>query len=412
MTKAPKTPSLFPACLAWVLVLAALIVPAARPAPAADGLFAPALYVNGRAITGFELQQRRAFLELIRTPGDLDKAARDAMIDDKLRLAAAEQLEITLTDEQLQRGMTEFAGRANLTLEQFTAELAKGGVEQESFRDFVYAGLVWREVVRARFSPQVTVTAEDVTYAMDMAVQKGEVRLLLSELVVPYAPEKKAEAEAFVRELRDGIGNADDFAAAAKQYSASPTGPQGGVLEWMPLSNLPPSLGPLLLQIGAGHVSDVVNVPGALVLFFVRGVSDDPVRLVREQELDYAQFLVPATDTAMLAKLRAKSDDCDDLYTLAKGLPADRLLRDKKPAGQVPRDIALELAKLDPGDSSTALVRGGWRVFLMLCSRAPLEGEDSPTRESVAAELRNTKLTLYAENYLRDLRARAIIREP
>ncbi len=62
--------------------------------------------------------------------------------------------------------MTEFAGRANLTAEEFVGELQKVGIAPETFRDLVVAGLLWREAVRARFAGQVTVTEADVDKAL------------------------------------------------------------------------------------------------------------------------------------------------------------------------------------------------------------------------------------------------------
>jgi peptidyl-prolyl cis-trans isomerase SurA len=407
------TPTLsFPTLLrAAAVALAAL---AFAPARAADGLFTPVLYIDGQAITAFELEQRIAFLTLLRTPGDLEELAREGLIEDRLRNRAAEGLEIEITPEALTQGQTEFAARANLELDAFLVELEKGGVAPETFRDFVRSGLVWREVVRARFGPFVSVSEAEITRAFDQQLQEAEVRLLLSEIVIPFAPERQADAEAFVDELRAAIRTEADFAAAAREYSRSPTAEVGGELDWLPIGNLPSALGPQLLQLGAGRVSEPLALPNAIALFFVRAISDGAVSTSRAQEVDYAQFLLPDGPglEAEVARLRAGSDQCDDLYTLARGLPADRLTRTTQPLAQVPGDIALELARLDPGESSTALRRGGWRVFLMLCARTPVAGEDSPSREQVRTLLINRKLALRAENLLRELRANAIIREP
>ena len=80
--------------------------------------------------------------------------------------------------------------------------------------------------------------------------------------------------------------------------------------------------------------------------------------------------------------------------------------------GEVPRDVALELAKLDAGETSFALRRGNARVFLMLCTRnVAVEGE-APTPAQIRDQLINQRLAAYAEKYLNELRAAAIIREP
>jgi peptidyl-prolyl cis-trans isomerase SurA len=66
---------------------------------------------------------------------------------------------------------------------------------------------------------------------------------------------------------------------------------------------------------------------------------------------------------------------------------------------------------LDAGESSTAVTRGGWRVFLMLCSRGAAP-EDMPSREEVRLQLTNQRLAAQAEIYLEELRSEAIIIDP
>jgi peptidyl-prolyl cis-trans isomerase SurA len=146
-------------------------------------------------------------------------------------------------------------------------------------------------------------------------------------------------------------------------------------------------------------------------------------------EVEYAQFALPATVDP--ATIRQQADGCGDLYPLARGLPADQLRVTKQMMGQVPQDIGLELAKLDPGES-VLRSRGGYNELLMLCQRvgipepdpaaaqmpvttedAAAEGEEKPAidREAVRTQLGNQQLTALAEAYLEELRSEAIIEE-
>ena len=72
----------------------------------------------------------------------------------------------------------------------------------------------------------------------------------------------------------------------------------------------------------------------------------------------------------------------------------------------------MELSKLDPGETSTALTRsdGQTLVLLMLCGRTPLLEEDQEIdRDSIAAQLRNQRLNAFSENLLEQLAAEATI---
>jgi peptidyl-prolyl cis-trans isomerase SurA len=71
----------------------------------------------------------------------------------------------------------------------------------------------------------------------------------------------------------------------------------------------------------------------------------------------------------------------------------------------------MELARLDPGESSVALTRGGFRRFLMLCSRTVV-ADEPVNRDNIREQVINQKLDGMAEAYLEELHAAAIIREP
>ena len=388
--------------LACILVLTG-------PALAQD-LFAPRLYVNDRVITEYEVAQRALFLRALRAPGNPEDEALKALIQDRLQRTEAERLGLTLTDQEVLQGMEEFAGRANLSAEALVAELGKAGIAGESFRDFVAAGLLWRKVVRARFAGQVAVSESDIDRALEAETRPRALRVLVSELVIPAEPGREAAAMDLAQQLSDTVTSEGGFAAAARQYSAAPTAGNGGRLDWMPLANLPGAIGAAVLALGPGEVSDPVTVPGAVVLFQLRDVALDQSAEPVAVTVEWADFLI-ADDAAEVARIRANADECNDLYGLARGLPADRLTISKQPAGELPGDVGLELARLDPGEVSVALARDGFRRLIMLCSRE-VTREEPITRDRVREVVINQKLEGLAEGYLEELRAAAFIREP
>ena len=391
--------------LAVVLGLAFVPVTSATQSFAQDASFSPRLYVNDKAISNYEVSQRMLFLQLLRAPGDPEEEAVTALIEDRLRTAEAKRLDLTLSAEAVLEGMTEFASRANLTAEQFIEALSEAGVSAETFRDFVSAGLIWRDVVRAKFAGKVTITEAEIDRAIARSKQATTARLLLSEVVIPGE-----NGLAIVEKLKRENATLTAFSAAARRYSKAPSAENGGALDWLPLANLPSDVRGAVIALEKGKISDPVRVPGGIAVFFLRDIAQDPTEELAPIAVKYAQYLV-VNDASSAAELRAQVDVCDDLYALAKGQPEDRLSVDTVPLAQVPADIGAELALLDPGESSTALTRGPWRVFLMLCSRTPVQ-ELAPQRDDVRTQLINQRLGGYAERYLSELRAEAIIREP
>ena len=78
----------------------------------------------------------------------------------------------------------------------------------------------------------------------------------------------------------------------------------------------------------------------------------------------------------------------------------------------MPRDIALELSKLDGGEFSTNLTtnNGQTLMLLMLCERTPALSQEA-SREELTLQLRNRRLQALADGYLEQLRADARIIE-
>lgn len=390
---------------------AAVALSLALTAPVlAQDLFTPRLYVNDRVITNYEVEQRAMFLRVLRAPGNPEEEALKALTEDRLRQTEAERLGLKLSEADLNTGLTEFASRANLTVEQFVEELGKAGIAPETFRDFVAAGLLWRQAVRARFLGQVPISENDIDRALEASARPRALQVLASELVIP-APEGQEEAAmARAQELSDTLSGEAAFASAARRLSAAPTAGSGGRLDWLPLANLPAAIGQKILALDAGEVSDPIAVPGAVVLFLLRDVAKDTKAEPISVSVEWAEFLVP-DDAAAIAKILAASDECNDLYAQAKGLPEDRLTVTKAALEAVPGDVALQLARLDPGEASTALTNGGFRRMLMLCGREQVL-EPAPTRDQIREQVINQKLEGMAEGYLEELRSAAFIREP
>lgn len=374
--------------------------------------FKPVLVVNDRVITQYELDQRRLFLEILRQPGDLAQMARSSLIEDRLRMFAAEDAGIRLSPEQVAQGMAEFASRANLSTEEFVTVTGQMGLDAEAFRDFVEAGMAWREVVRAKYAGKVSITEAEIDRAIANYQPTSAVTLQLSEIVLPGKGGDLSGAMAMARRLRAQIKTEDDFTALARSNSSGPSAGSGGRLGMQRLSELPEASRAALERLAPNSLSRPVTLEDRVVLYWLAERGEVPLAKGEGAWLDYAQFLVPewANAEAELAAVRARVDTCDDLYTVAKGLPADRLIREGKPLAAVGGDIGAVLATLDAGESSTRISRGGWRVFLMLCARGPAP-DLVPNRDTIREQLLNQRLSSLADIHLEELRSEAIIVE-
>ncbi len=402
---------------ATILTLALLVLapPLAQPT-VAQGLFSPAVRVNGDVITRYELEQRARFLELLNAPGDPEEMARQTLIEDRLKKQEVSQFGIQPSPDEVAAGMEEFAQRANLTREQFVAALEDNGVSSQTFRDFTEVGLAWREYVRGRFLGQARPSEDEIDQAIGRGGSSGGLRVLLSEIIIPVSPDT-ANAVSVEAQRISGLTSFAAFSEEATKFSAAPSRENGGRIDWIALNSLPASIQSIVLGLAPGEVTEPIGLEGAVALFQLRDIRESELPSPTYSAIEYAAYYLPGGRSpetlSAAAAVAGRVDVCDDLYGVAFGQPPEVLDRQSLPPGDVPRDIAVELAKLDDHEISTTLTRnnGQTLVFLMLCGRTQ-ELSDDTSRIDVANSLTQRRLNELADSYLQQLQANAVIVDP
>ena len=396
--------------------------------------FSPVLYVNNAVVTRYEIQQRARFMQVLNAPEQGEAMAEKLLIDDRLRLEAARQIGVEVSDVGLEEGLSEFAGRAGMTTGQFIQALEGSGVDRQAYRDFVKAGVAWREVVRQRIAPAISVSDAEVEQAMKRIIETPVVnQVLLSELIIPAPPGQERAAMERAESVAATARSEGAFAEAARRYSATPTAPRGGRLDWMTVENMPPSLRGIVLGLKPGQMTPPLTVPGAVVLFYLRDTKGQMRAGATEQTLDYLAVTYATLPEAQNVAAQVRS--CGDLYTFARDLPDAQVRQQTASQGAIPGDIGMLLAGLDENEA-TVFNRGNAAEVVMLCDRTPalltgLDGGPVPTattngdgattaanadalpeRAAVRDQIFNRKIGQAADAFLAEQRADAVIRRP
>ena len=370
----------------------------------AQSRFSPAIQVGDAVVTRHQIDQRTRFLALLRAPGDPRELAKEQLINEAVQQSAAADAEIEITPEEVQGGVAEFAARANLTSDQFVAALAQNGVQAETFRDFISAGVAWRSYVRDRFGETARDLPRDlIGRTLAETGTEGGLRVLVSEVLLPASTPETAAASRERATRISSLNDETEFAAAAREFSVAPSSARGGELNWVAVEGLPDEIRPVIEGLIPGQISRPIELENAIGIFLLRDFERATTGAQDNLSVDYALFITDG-DQSIAAATAREVDVCDDLYGVARGLPEDRLIRETVPTRDLPADIRAELAELDQNEASTALTRSGRSAVLMLCERKPAL-ESTVDFEIVGNRLLNTRLGTLAADHLADLRA-------
>jgi len=372
---------------------------------AAEGIFDTIISVDRAAITNYELEQRILFFSFLNEPGDTLISSRQSLIDDRLKMAAASKDGFALTPAELENAMLDFAKNSDQNLNGLLNLLKEGGVDAETFRDYVEVGVVWREVVRKRFGSQSQPTESEIDRALAAERAEGDISVLLTEIVLPAGPSQLEESRKIARELAK-ITSIGSFSEKAKKLSVSSSRDNGGKIPWRNLKDLPNGLRQIIASLRPGQVAKPLEVQNAIVLFQLRDVEELGLKAPEIISMKFAKI----TGINSVLDLATKTvNSCNDLYGLVK-LDKDVVLEIlTQHPDEIEQATALRLNRLDRhemsifSDSSDSIGN-----MIMLCERNYTTSADI-SRSEVAKNIRAARLTNLAEGYLAELRTNATV---
>lgn len=254
-------------------------------APAyAQGNYAPALTVNQSVITHYDIDQRIALLSALGAGGDLRQMSIEQLTEDRIKVQAAREIGISLPEGALDAGLQEFAEVRGLTMDNVLQVLSTRGIDRRTMDDFVEAGLLWREVIAARFRARALPTETDLDAALEIAGNAPREILQIGEIALPFAEHGEAATLALAERLTRELSAGGSFAAAAQRYSRSGSAENGGLLPPMPASGLPPALRGQVLLLEPGQVTRPIPITGGVVLLKLVAVRAETVAQAATEE--------------------------------------------------------------------------------------------------------------------------------
>jgi peptidyl-prolyl cis-trans isomerase SurA len=204
---------------------------------------------------------------------EMYKELLDRMIDDRLEEQQADKARITITPEEIDRGIANIASQAqaqqgrSVTAADVMSEVRRRGLTDQDFRDEIRRQILEGKLIELRVRPRVHVTDQDAFAAYQHWVkdirdqETVDVRVLALRVPGTGSQEQLDGRIALARELARRARSGEDFCKLVTQYSDDvSTRASCGSRGAQPFAALLPPIQEAVRVTKAGSVSDPIPV--------------------------------------------------------------------------------------------------------------------------------------------------------
>ncbi len=311
--KLPKTLLLVPSL--------ALVLAASAPA-SAEILERIVAKVNGEIITLSEFQARQfdALRQAHVDPSQAEAYLREnsprllqEAIDDLLLAQKAEEGATPLSDEALDQIIKQIREENGITTdEQFEARMRSEGMTLASIKRDIERSMHAQRFIKDQVDSKVSVSDAEARADYEARKQTDFAEPATVRLQEILVAARTPNAEGLARDIVARVRAGEDFAALARQYSASPTRDSGGDLGAIARKDMNATMADAVASLEAGQVSDPIKTPDGFRILRVAErtpgrvtpFEDVKARIVKELTRKKRRVVM----NRLMTKLRAEAD--------------------------------------------------------------------------------------------------------
>ena len=390
--------------------------------------------VNDDVITRYELNsQKRAVIAQLKRQGvamppdaELDAQVLERFINERVQLQYAKENGIRADDETVNASLQRIAADNKMSMQQFSAALAKDGITVVKFRDELKNEIVLSRLRDREVESRVVVTDAEIDNYLALAKAQGanqaeyqlaHILVLVPEQATPDQVEtRKKRAEEALRQLNAGTA----FGQVAAVFSDSNDAVQGGALGWRQADRLPSLYAESANKLKVGETSAVLRSANGFHIVRLLDKRAGEQKAVVEQN-KARHILVRVNDLVGEAEAKAKIERLRD--RIAGGAKFEDVAKQGSEDGSAPKGG--ELGWISPGDTvaefEAALIKAALNTLIgpirsqfgfhliEVTERRSQDVTKERTRQSARVALRDRKADEAYQTWLRELRDRATV---
>ena len=364
----------------------------------------------------------------------LERQVLERLILVKLQLAAAQQLGITVSDEDVDQALGNVAKNNNITLAQLREALNRSGIGYDAYREDVRRQIAQGRLRQREVVEKIRVSDQEAEafMARNPKFSEGGARTAYHLLhILAATPEgataeqitaARAKAERLVARLRAGA----NFGEVARAESDARQALDGGDLGWLEAAQVPSAFIDQVERMRRGDVSDPIrNAYGFNIVKLedyrsAGGAGGGERKIV--QQIRARHILIRTGENTSDAEVKARMEalrerivNGEDFANLARANSEDKVSAANggdlgwiTPGGSIPQFEEM-LNRLPPGQLSQPFQTPfGWHL-LEVQERRDMDGTDQMRLQKAKEAIRQRKAEEATELYLRRLRAESYV---
>jgi peptidyl-prolyl cis-trans isomerase SurA len=383
--------------------------------------------VNGDVITQTDVDQRLAWLAIANgndIPADeVDRLRQQVLrnlIDETLQIQAAKAEKIEIRQSDVDKTVARVAASAKQTPEQLAAYLQANGSTIKTMRRQIEGEIAWQRLQHAKIESGISVGDDEVKAVLDrMNASKGTEEYRVGEIFLSSTPATEAQTLDNANKILEALKNGASFQGYARQYSEASTAAVGGDLGWVRPEQLPASLATTLRGMGAGTVSDPIEVPGGVSIIAVQDTRKiltadprDAVLNLKQVSITFPKGMAKTAAEPVVSQFAAAARSiggCGGAEKIAADFHGEVVTSDQVKMRDLPPALQQMMLPMQVGQATQPFgsLEEGVRV-LVICGRDEATN-DQPSFDDIYNSINEERVNTRARRYLRDLRRDAVI---
>ncbi|MDX1518606.1 MAG: peptidylprolyl isomerase [Gammaproteobacteria bacterium] len=356
----------------------------------------------------------------------LEKQILDRIILNKLQLQTAEQTGIRVSEDILNRAISNIAAQNQVSLKEFREILEGDGYSFEQFREDIRNEITISQLRQRQVENRITVTDREIDNFLATQEHQGETETqyhighILISLPEDASKEDEEASRLIAQKVIDDLKAGHDFADMAATVSDGQQAADGGSLGWRKKNQIPSLFSEYIDDMQPGDISEPIRNPSGfhiIKLLEIRSAEQSIVTQTRSRHILIRTNDLVSDDQARekLEELLYRLEQGDKFEQLAKAYSEDTIsalqggdLDWTNPGDLVPQFEEV-MNELETGQISEPFKTPyGWHIVQVI-DRREHDNTENARRTRAREIIKKRKSEEAHQNWLRNLRQEAYV---